>query len=209
MKHLTNQYLKQIYEAKDALLKGGVIAIPTETVYGLAILYNNIDAYNKLNKIKRRPEDKPYTMMVKSVEDIEKYAYVNEDILRIAKAFLPGSLTLLLKAKEDVPTHVTHGSGIIGIRIPDQRVTLGLLEIVDIPLLVPSANRSGEYPCRDSNEVALTFPNELDYIITGASKLGQASTIVDLSGDDIKIIREGPITYKDITNAYYDRRRKI
>ena len=133
----------EILSAKAALLNHEVICFPTETVMGLGVFYNDFEAYNRLNLVKERPEDKPYTMMVKSVDEIDKYAYVDQKAKRVIERFMPGSLTILLKAKDNVPGYVTHNTGIIGIRIPTNKEAVDLLNEVDIPLLVPSANKSG------------------------------------------------------------------
>ena len=101
-------FFKQIEEAKNAISHSGIVCFPTETVMGLGIAFNDYKAYTKLNQVKNRPEDKPYTMMVKSIDDIAKYAFVNENISRVIKTFMPGSITLLLKAKDCVPDSRTN-----------------------------------------------------------------------------------------------------
>lgn len=195
----------QIKECKDKLLHSGVICFPTETVMGLAVIFNDYNAYQKLNIVKNRPEDKPYTMMVKSKEDISKYAYVDESIQKLIDKYMPGSLTLLLKAKENVPGYVTHNTGVIGIRIPSNEVALKLLKEVDIPLLVPSANKSGCKPCYSSLEVKEVFKDELDYIIDGKSISNIPSTIIDMSKGEPVIIREGKITKEEIFTLLKDK----
>jgi L-threonylcarbamoyladenylate synthase len=140
---------KEFGQAEDALNNHGVIAFPTETVMGLAVYYDDVEAYNKLNQIKRRPEDKPYTMMVKDKKEIANYAIINEVTQRVIDAFMPGSITILVPVKADsVPTYVTHNTGVIGIRIPTNKEAVELLNAIDKPLLVPSANRSGEKPAQ-------------------------------------------------------------
>lgn len=188
----------QIQEASFSLLNHGVIAFPTETVMGLGVVYNDKEAYNRLNFIKHRPEDHPYTMMLSHPDEIEKYARIDSRSAKIIKAFMPGSITLLLPVKENVPEWVTHNTGVIGMRVPSNEEALLLLKQVKLPLLVPSANRSGEKPALTSEEVKDIFGNELDYIITGKSISSIPSTIVDLTKNEIKIIRQGPITMEQI-----------
>lgn len=189
---------QELLLAKQALDNHGVIAFPTETVMGLAVYYDDKKAYDKLNKIKRRPEDKPYTMMVKDVYQIDKYAYISEIAQKIINAFMPGPITLLLPAKEGLPEWVTHNSGTIGIRIPVNEIGLELLKAIDKPILVPSANRSGEKPALDSQEVYQIFQEEVDYIVPGKANLDKPSTIISLLNDEIKVVREGPISIDDI-----------
>ena len=192
---------KELAEAKKALENHGVIAFPTETVMGLGVYFDDEEAYNKLNKIKRRPEDKPYTMMVKSPNEISKYANVDERTQKIIKAFVPGSITLLLPAKEGLPQWVTHGGNTLGIRVPSNEMAKELLEEVDKPLLVPSANRSGEKPAMNSDEVKEIFLDELDFILEGEAKSERPSTILDLTKEEVEVVREGPITLEQINNV--------
>ena len=188
-------------KAEKVLDNSGVIAFPTETVMGLGVYFDDKKAYDYLNEIKRRPEDKPYTLMLSNIKDIEKYAYISDDASKIIKAFMPGSITILLKAKDTVPGYVHHNSGVIGIRVPDVKKTLELLSYLEKPLLVPSANRSGEKPALDSNEVKKIFKDEVGYILEGKSTGGVPSTIVDLAGEQVKILREGPIRESEILSV--------
>ena len=193
---------KEIEIAKEKLLKHGVVAFPTETVMGLGVLYNDREAYDKLNQIKRRPEDKPYTLMVKSVDDLAKYGVINEVTQRVIDAFMPGSITILVPVKENsVPDYVTHNSNVIGMRVPTNLEAISLLEKVEIPLLVPSANRSGEKPALNSDEVKRIFGDELDFVISGEAQNEVPSTIVDLTREAVKVVREGPIDERDILDA--------
>lgn len=182
----------------EALNNHGVIAFPTETVMGLGVYYDDFKAYEKLNKIKERPENKPYTLMVKSIDEIEKYAYLNSRDKLLIKRFMPGAITVLLNVKENVPSYVTHNTNIIGIRVPDYEITTEILNISNKPLLVPSANKSGNKPCVTYQEVKEIFHSQLDYIVEINSLNSSPSTIVDLSGDDIKLIREGNLKFKEI-----------
>ena len=201
---MENQVLKkQVQEAKKHLLNSEVIAFPTETVMGLGVIYNDYQAYELLNRIKNRREDKPYTLMVKNISSIDEYAYVDEKIRRVIKAFMPGSLTILLKAKENVPSYVTHNTGVIGIRIPSNKEALALLNEVGVPLLVPSANKAGEKPAYNDKEVKDIFLDELAYIVSGKCLSGVPSTIVDFSKGEPALIREGGISFKEILEVYH------
>ena len=194
---------KEVAEASSVLKKGGVVAFPTETVMGLGVVFNNRKAYDKLNKVKERPEDKPYTLMVKDLDEIEKYADINEATQRVIKAFMPGSLTILLRVKKNsVPAYVTHNTDIIGIRIPINIEARLLLERVDIPLLVPSANKSGSKPALNSNQVKKIFGQELDFVISGKAHGEVPSTIVDLTKESPKVVRSGPISEEEIIKVW-------
>lgn len=191
--------MKQVYEkALEALNNHQVIAFPTETVFGLGVFYDDEGAYHLLNGIKRRREDKPYTMMLSDVNDISKYAIVNEKYLPLIKKYMPGSLTILVRSKENVPGYVTHNTGIIGIRIPENKEALDLLKFIKKPLLVPSANRADQKPALTDDEVKAIFQDEIKVVVPGKTCQGQPSTIVDLTGDEIKLIRKGPISLEEL-----------
>ena len=189
---------KDLKLIKEALLHSEVIAFPTETVMGLGVVFDDQIAYEKLNQIKRRPEDKPYTLMLGDSKDIEKYAFISKRDKNIIKSFMPGSVTLLLKSRDSVPTWVTHNTGVIGVRVPDMKDIRKMIKFVGKPLLVPSANRSGEKPCLTFDEVKEVFGNELAYIVKEDAKGAKPSTIIDLTTEDVKILREGPISLRDI-----------
>jgi len=181
---------KAVKEAKEVLESGGLVIVPTETVYGIA---SKLEYAWKIYEVKRRPKEKPLPVQT-SLRDVERVAYLNERAKRLAKAFWPGPLTMVLKAKPTVPEHVTAGTGKVGVRVPAHTFTLKLLEMVG-PLAVTSANISGGKSPRRPEEVTV----EADLLIdAGPCDLGEPSTVVDLSDNEIKILREGPIKTDDI-----------
>lgn len=192
----------EIKEAVNALKNHGVVCFPTETVMGLGVVYNDYDAYNYLNKIKLRNEDKPYTMMLFDTNDIKKYAYVSSKNQKLIDALLPGSITILLPSKDNVPSYVTHSTNIIGIRIPTNIEAIELLKEIKVPLLVPSANKADCKPSFSSSEAKEIFKDEVQAYISGSSKGEKPSTIVSLINDEPLIIREGPISKDEILKYY-------
>ena len=184
--------------ALTALHNHHAIAFPTETVFGRGVFYDDQEAYELLNKIKNRREDKPYTMMLDDVSKISDYAHLDVKYLPIVQKYMPGSLTILLRAKDNVPNYVTHGTGVIGIRIPSNNEALQLLRFVNKPLLVPSANKADQKPALSANEVKEIFNDEIEVIVPGEISSGLPSTIIDLTGDTIKLIRQGAITLEEI-----------
>ncbi len=190
-------------QAKKVLYNHGVIAFPTETVMGLGVLYNDFEAYSKLNRIKGRPEDKPYTLMLKSIDDISKYGIINEATQRVIDAFMPGSLTILVPVKENaVPGYVTHNTSVIGMRVPTNIEAEHVLMQAELPLLVPSANKSGQKPALTSREVKEIFGDEVDFIVSGKAKSAVPSTIVDLTKETPKVVRQGAISEEEIIRVY-------
>lgn len=192
---------KLFQKALNALNNHQVIAFPTETVFGLGVFYDDEKAYELLNQIKRRKEDKPYTLMLSSVDDISTYAYIDEKRLNALRKYMPGPVTLLLKCKDNVPGYVTHNTGIIGVRVPANKEALELLAYLKKPLLVPSANRADQKPAMSNLEVKEIFGKEVRVIIPGKAIGGLPSTIIDLTGEDIKLVRQGPISLEDIKKA--------
>lgn len=194
--------LKKEYKiAKEVLDNSGIIAFPTETVMGLGVYFNDYEAYKFLNKVKERPEDKPYTLMLSSTDEISKYAYVDKRAEKIINRFMPGEITILLKSKEIVPSYVTHKTGVIGIRIPNHKLLLEFLSYLKTPLLVPSANKSGKKPAMTIEEVKEIFHDDVGFVFNGRALGGVPSTLVDLTNKEVKIYREGNIKASDILSA--------
>ncbi|MDY4819032.1 MAG: L-threonylcarbamoyladenylate synthase [Bacilli bacterium] len=194
----------QYKKASKILQNGGLIAFPTETVYGLGVIFDNEQSYERLINVKRRPPEKPFTLMCGSLDDIKKYAYVNELAQKLIDAFMPGQFTIILKAKENLPRWVVSKEGNVGIRISDDKFVQNLIIETGKPLLVPSANRSGENPCHTSNEVKDSLGNDLDAIIIGESVSNIPSTIVFVD-DSIHIIRLGEISESEIKNVIKEK----
>lgn len=191
-------------KASKILQNGGLIAFPTETVYGLGVIFDNEQSYERLINVKRRPPEKPFTLMCGSLDDIKKYAYVNELAQKLIDAFMPGQFTIILKAKENLPRWVVSKEGNVGIRISDDKFVQNLIIETGKPLLVPSANRSGENPCHTSNEVKDSLGNDLDAIIIGESVSNIPSTIVFVD-DSVHIIRLGEISESEIKNVIKEK----
>ena len=194
----------QLNEAAKTLKEGGLIAFPTETVYGFGVIFDNKESYDRLIKVKRRPPEKPFTLMCAGIEDIAKYAEINDVAKKLIEAFMPGQFTIILKAKNSLPLWAISKEGNVGIRISSDEMVRELIRKVGKPLLVPSANRSGESPLNHDYEVKEKFENEIDALIEGSSTSTVPSTIV-LIDKNITIIREGLISKKDILKVLEDK----
>lgn len=186
--------------AAKLLSDGGLIAFPTETVFGLGVIYNNKSSYDRLILVKNRPPEKPFTLMCADTIDVTKYAYIDDRAKKLINKFMPGQFTIILKAKDCLPDYVISKEGNVGIRISSDDLIRDLIRKVGKPLLVPSCNKSGQAPLTNSNDVIKEFNSEIDGVILGESASNVASTIV-LVSDDIKIIREGLISKDDIKRA--------
>ena len=199
----TRRLTTQIGEAADILRSGGLVAVPTETVYGLA--GNGLDpaVIQEIYEVKGRPAVKPISLMVPDSAAISGLCReVPPAAFRLAERFWPGPLTLVLKAKEHVPEILRAGGETVGLRCPRQAQTLELLQKLDFPLGVPSANPSGEPSPVTAEEVLGYFDGKIDAVIDGGPcTLGQESTVLDMSARPYRILRQGSLPAKEIAEA--------
>ncbi len=190
-------------EAAEIIKKGGLVAVPTETVYGLA--GNGLDesAVKQIYEVKGRPAVKPLSLMVPGAEDIDKYCIdVPEGARLLAKQFWPGPLTIVLKAKEFIPSIVLAGGDTVGLRCPDHPMTLELLEKAGVPFAAPSANPSGQDSPKTAEKVQEYFDGLIDGIIDGgACGIGRESTIISMAQTPYKILRQGALSPEKIAGA--------
>ncbi|UCB57271.1 MAG: threonylcarbamoyl-AMP synthase [Candidatus Omnitrophota bacterium] len=194
-----NIELAKIKKAAEVIKKGGIVAFPTETVYGLAADFFNKEAVERIYKIKKRPKDKPLSVQIEDISYLEKLACgIPTSAYQLMSKFWPGPLTLVLPAR---PEYDKTG-GTIGVRIPDSKIAQSLLKECSTPLVAPSANVSGEPAATTAPEVSRYFDGLIEMIIDGGkAKLGVASTVLDLTASPYKILREGAITQKDIQSV--------
>lgn len=188
-----------IIEAKELLEKDEVVAIPTETVYGLAGNALSEKAIAKIFEVKNRPQFNPLIMHIYSTDEIKKYTYADDEVLAFAKQFMPGPLTMLLKKKNSVPDLLTAGSDKVAIRIPKHPLTLQLLQSLDFPLAAPSANPSGYVSPVTAEHVLQGLKGKIPYILNGgACVVGVESTIVELQNDKLIVHRLGGMSVEEI-----------
>lgn len=188
---------EEINAVADALQNHKIIALPTDTVYGVGVMYGDLKDLQRLKNAKHRPETKPIPMMVSSIEHMEQVAVVDERVKKIAEHFLPGALTLVLRVKEEVPAEYTNGLETIAVRIPDEPFILKVIDVLNTPLLVTSANQSGAKTALTSDDVLEQLP-DIDGLVLGKCRALQASTIVDCTQGNLKILRPGPITLEQL-----------
>ena len=188
----------ELETAAKLLNEGNVIAFPTETVFGLGVIYDDKQAYDKLVSVKRRPPEKPFTLMLADPEDIEKFAILSDEAKALIKAFMPGQFTMITTAKEGLPEWCVSKIGHIGIRIADYDLIRDLIRKTGKPLLVPSANRSGEEPAHTSDEVVQIFEDEIAAVIEGKSISNVPSTVVLVEEKYTHVFREGAVKIDDI-----------
>ena len=189
-----------IASAAECIKRGGLVAVPTETVYGLSADAFNETAVRRIYEVKGRPEEKPINLLVRSMADVEKVCVnIPEEAYKMAEAFWPGPLTMILKKNPRVPDIVTAGLSTVGVRAPDHALTLSLIKQCGVPLATPSANFSGMASACTVKEVLDYFDGNIEFVIDGGEcRIGVASTIVDLSTDKPKILRQGGLAREEI-----------
>ncbi len=184
--------------ASQILADGGLVAYPTDTVYGLGCNPFNIKALKRVFEVKGE-RDKPLPTLASDVESIEKIAFLSRKARKIAAKFWPGPLTLVLPKKPALPAIVTCNLNSVGVRIPKHDVALRLIRLSNGLLVGTSANKTGTKPPCTAQEVAEQLRGEVDVILDGgATPLGVSSTVVGFTREKTKILREGPIRLEEI-----------
>jgi L-threonylcarbamoyladenylate synthase len=182
-------------KATDVLNRGGLVVYPTDTLYGLGCDALNADAVRRVFIAKKRPMEKPLSIAVSSLEMMEKYAHVTKEAKSLAREFLPGALTIVLR-KRNLPEILTSGRENVAVRVPDNEVALGLIESLGRPITATSANLSGMEPPITPQESLRQI--KADMTLDGGKLESRIpSTIVDLTSRP-RLLREGKIKRRDI-----------
>ena len=186
--------------AVQTLANGGLVAIPTETVYGLGAAINNEVAIAKIFVVKGRPQNHPLIVHLAHIDQLHQVAHdIHPDAIKLAHACWPGPLTLLLHRNENVSTSITGGRDTVAVRIPDNAFTRQLILDLGSPIAAPSANRFGKVSPTTAQHVCDDLQNDVDLIVDdGASSIGVESTIIDFSVSPPQLLRPGGIPIEDI-----------
>ena len=199
----TKVFKNAAQEAADMIKNGALCAVPTETVYGLA--GNGLDeqAVKKIYEVKGRPAIKPLSLMVHGAEEMEKYCVDVPRAARVlAEKFWPGPLTIVLKAKDFIPSIVLAGGTTVGLRCPQHPITLELLERAGCPFAAPSANPSGSESPKTAEKVLQYFDGKIEAVIDGGEcGIGTESTIIDMTETPYRILRKGALSEEEIADA--------
>jgi len=184
-----------LHYTADMLKKGGIIAYPTETFYGLGAKFDMEDSLKKLYDIKQRPEEKAMPLIIGNKELLTVItASMNKTAVSLMDRFWPGPLTLIFPAKENLSEYITAGTHKVAVRIPGESFALYLAITASFPITATSANLSGTSPAQDAETVIRYFGDKIDLIIDGGTTSGGLpSTIIDVTGDEIKMLREGAV----------------
>ena len=192
--------------AANIIKTGGLVAIPTETVYGLGA--NGLDevAVAKIFEAKGRPQDNPLILHVSGPEQIEQFCHhIPQKAYALAERFWPGPLTMVLPARSVVPKRTTAGLSTVGIRCPDSRVTRDIIQLAGVPIAAPSANISGKPSTTTAEHVLHDHNGRIDAIVDGGPcRVGVESTIVDLTEERPRLLRPGGITPEQLLDVLGD-----
>lgn len=190
-------------DAARIIKSGGVIAFRTDTFYGLGADPFNRQALSKIRDLKQTEDNKPILILISDALEADRFIFERSNLFEIVSArHWPGALTLVLKARDDVPDELTGGTGTIGVRLPDESAVRDLIRACGGTLTATSANPAGSSPARTAAQVADYFPVGVDLIIDGGEvQCDEPSTVLDVCGDVPKIIREGvvkPSTFQSL-----------
>lgn len=199
----TELITENLQRAADLLRRGGLVSVPTETVYGLAGNGLDEEAVKNIYEVKGRPAIKPLSLMVPGAEAMDKYCVnIPETAYTLAKHFWPGPLTIVLESRPEVPEIVRAGGKTVGLRCPDHPLTLETLRLAGIPLAAPSANPSGEESPKNAQKVLEYFDGKIDAVIDGGEcGIGTESTLILMTGTPYKILRRGALSEDEIADA--------
>ena len=192
--------------AAEIIKNGGLVAIPTETVYGLGANGLDENAVAEIFRVKGRPQDNPLILHICSAEQIDVFCRnVPECAYKLAEKFWPGPLTMVLPAKEIVPKRTTGGLSTVAVRCPDSNVTRQIIAVAGVPLAAPSANISGKPSTTTAEHVLHDHDGKIPLIVDdGACRVGVESTIVDLTEDRPRLLRPGGITPEQLLEVLGD-----
>jgi L-threonylcarbamoyladenylate synthase len=197
--NMSSRISQDIESARDVLMRGGLVGIPTETVYGLAAIALNEDAVRRVFAVKARPTSHPLIIHVSPSDDINRWGVLNESAKQLARNIWPGPLTLLVPRTSLVPDWVTGGRDTVALRIPAHDMTIALLEAINDAVVAPSANRFGQVSPTSAEHVINDLGDSVDLVLDGGRcAIGIESTIVECTNSSVQILRPGKITASEI-----------
>ena len=186
---------EKIKVCAEILCSGGLVAFPTETVYGLGAIATDADAAKKIYAAKGRPSDNPLIIHIAEPKDAERYAYTCPLYYKLADAFMPGPLTVILPKKSIIPNEVTGGLDTVAIRCPAHPIANAIINASSVAIAAPSANLSGSPSPTEGTHVINDLNGRIEAIVDGGSaEIGLESTIVKIDGDSLTLLRPGAIT---------------
>lgn len=186
-----NPQPRLISQVVDCLQKGGVIAYPTDTTYGIGCSIFSKKGLEKIYQVKQRDKRKPFSFICSDLSEVSRYARLTNQAFRIMKRYLPGPYTFVLEASREVPDLLITRQKTVGIRIPDNPICLALVKGVGVPIVTTSANLSGEEPVGDPDEIHRQFGHALDLVVDGGLLTTDVSSVISLAGNQPELLRKG------------------
>lgn len=186
-----NPQQRLVNRVVECLKQGGVIAYPTDTIYGLGCDIFNKKGVKKIYQIKQRDPRKPFSFICSDLSDVSNYAQVSNFAFKIMKRYLPGPFTFVLEATRVVPDVLTTRQKTVGIRIPDNPIALSIVRELGHPIVTTSVNISGEESHCDPVKIDQQVGKQLDLVVDGGNLLGEQSTVISLINDQVEVLRQG------------------
>lgn len=189
-----------IRQAAEAIQRGELVIFPTETVYGLAADALNVEAVERVFAAKARAGTHPLPVQIAGAEQLPQVASeISESAARLAAKFWPGPLTLVVPKSADIPDLVTGGASTVGVRVPDHPVALALLRELGQPIVASSANVTGQEPTTNADEAIRQLGDSISVVLdAGESRIGVASTVVNVCTSSVRILRHGAISEAEV-----------
>jgi tRNA threonylcarbamoyl adenosine modification protein (Sua5/YciO/YrdC/YwlC family) len=189
--HPQHPQQRLINRVVNCLRDGGIIAYPTDTTYGIGCSIFNKKGIERIYRMKQREQRKPFSFICPSLSEVARFARVSNTAFKILKRYLPGPYTFVLEATRDVPDLLLTRQKTVGIRIPDNRICLEIVQMLGCPIVTTSANLSGEEPTGDPAFIDDIFGNQLEIVVDGGILTKEVSSVVNLVNDTPEIIRVG------------------
>ncbi|WP_137173247.1 L-threonylcarbamoyladenylate synthase [Massilia sp. HP4] len=191
--HPENPQARLIKQAAQIVSSGGIVALPTDSAYALVCRLDDKSAVDKLRRIRGVDDKHHLTLLVRDLSEVAQYARVDNAQYRLLKATMPGPYTVILEATRELPRRLSHPSRkTIGLRVPENKITLALLEELGEPLIGTTLQLPGDdHMLSDPEEVRERLEKQIELIIDGGAGLLEATTIIDLTGPEPELVREG------------------
>lgn len=186
-----NPQPRLIAQVARSLQDGGVIAYPTDTTYGIGCSIFNKKGLERIYQVKQRDKRKPFSFICSDLAEVSRYARLSNMAFKAMKRCLPGPYTFVLEASREVPDLLTTRQKTVGIRIPDNRVCMAIVQQLGAPIVTTSANLSGEEPVGDPYEIQRRFGGGLDLVVDGGLLTTDVSTVISMIGDRPEVLRQG------------------
>ena len=186
-----NPQSRLILQVARCLREGDVIAYPTDTTYGIGCSIFNKKGLERIYQVKQRDKRKPFSFICSDLAEVSRYARLTNVAFKAMKRCLPGPYTFVLEASREVPDLLTTRQKTVGIRIPDNRICMAIVQELGVPIVTTSANLTGEEPVGDPYEIQRRFGGGLDLVVDGGLLTTDVSTVINMVGDRPEVLRQG------------------